>query len=108
MDEASVERRVDEVSRLLWSHAGGIELEGVDEDGQVRVRFTGMCTGCPFRPVTMATTVRPALAEIGGVTEVHASGVRVSEHAARRLAAVSTAWWGELKRRTRADNSHSG
>jgi Fe-S cluster biogenesis protein NfuA len=108
MDEAAVERRVGEVSRLLWSHAGGIELEALDPEGRVRIRFTGICTGCPFRPVTMATTIRPALAEIPGVTEVEGAGVRVSEHAARRLAAVSTAWWGELSSRTRSDGDHPG
>jgi Fe-S cluster biogenesis protein NfuA len=103
MDPAAVERRVEEVSRLLWSHAGGIELDGLEADGQVRVRFTGMCTGCPFRPVTLATTIRPALAEVDAVREVEAAGVRVSEHAARRLAELSTAWWTGLGSRRRPD-----
>jgi Fe-S cluster biogenesis protein NfuA len=108
LDEAAVARRIEEVSRLLWSHAGGIELDGLDQDGRVRIQFTGMCTGCPFRPVTLAATIRPALAEIPGVTEVEAAGVRVSEHAARRLAAASTAWWGELKSRTERGHDDSG
>jgi Fe-S cluster biogenesis protein NfuA len=98
MDQRPVERRVSEVSRLLGAHAGGIELERLDEQGRVGIRFTGMCTGCLFRPVTLATTIRPALLEVDGVTGVEAAGVRVSEHAARRLAAVSTPWWGDLSR----------
>jgi Fe-S cluster biogenesis protein NfuA len=97
-DQRPVERRVSEVSRLLGAHAGGIELERLDEQGRVGVRFTGMCTGCLFRPVTLATTIRPALLEVDGVTGVEAAGVRVSEHAARRLAAVSIPWWGDLSR----------
>ena len=108
MDRAAVERRVEEVSRLMWSHAGGIELDRLDEDGRVRVRFTGMCTGCPFRPVTMATTIRPALAEVDGVREVEATGVRVSEHAARRLAEVSTGWWASLGGQGRPEAAPEG
>jgi Fe-S cluster biogenesis protein NfuA len=96
MSEVDVTRRVEEVSSVLGAHAGGIELEDLDAEGRVRVRFTGMCTGCLFRPVTLATTIRPALLEIEGVTSIEAAGVRVSEHAARRLAAVSVPWWNDL------------
>jgi Fe-S cluster biogenesis protein NfuA len=105
MDEQGVRRRVVEISRVLGAHAGGIELDGCEESGRVRVRFTGMCTGCLFRPVTLATTIRPALLEVDGVREVEAAGVRVSEHAQRRLAQVSVGWWAELgmgRRRERA------
>jgi Fe-S cluster biogenesis protein NfuA len=96
VNEVGVQRRVEEISRVLAAHAGGIELEDLDDEGRVRVRFTGMCTGCLFRPVTMATTIRPALLEVAGVTAIEAAGVRVSEHAARRLAAVSVPWWDDL------------
>jgi Fe-S cluster biogenesis protein NfuA len=98
MDQRPVERRVSEISRLLGAHAGGLELERLDEQGRVGIRFTGMCTGCLFRPVTLATTIRPALLEVDGVTGVEAVGVRVSAHAARRLAAVSIPWWSDLSR----------
>jgi Fe-S cluster biogenesis protein NfuA len=108
VDDGPVQRRVGEVSRLLGAHAGGIELERLDEQGRVGVRFTGMCTGCLFRPVTLATTIRPALLEVDGVTSVEAAGVRVSEHAARRLAAVSVPWWGDLSRRGAARGTSSG
>jgi Fe-S cluster biogenesis protein NfuA len=105
MDEAAVAHRVSEVSRLLGAHAGGIELEQLDEEGRVRIRFTGMCTGCLFRPVTMATTIRPALLEVDGVRGVEATGVRISEHAARRLAEASIPWWVDLKGRANSGST---
>jgi Fe-S cluster biogenesis protein NfuA len=99
-----VERRTRELSRLLTMHAGGVELDQFGDDGQVRVRFTGMCTGCPFRPVTMATTVRPALLALDGVTGVEAAGLRISEEAERRLADDLEAWWSRAAaRRERSD-----
>lgn len=94
MTDPAIEQRVRDVSQLLTMHAGGVELEHVDDDGRVRVRFTGMCTGCLYRPVTMAATVRPALLEIDGVSAVEAAGSRVSEEAERRLAEdLGGGWW---------------
>jgi Fe-S cluster biogenesis protein NfuA len=82
---AAVERRAADVSRLLRTHAGGIEVVDVSGDGVVRLRFTGMCTGCMYRPVTMAATIRPALLALDGVSAVEAEGCRVSEAAEQRL-----------------------
>jgi Fe-S cluster biogenesis protein NfuA len=86
IDRAALERRIDEVCRLMSAHAGAIELVEVSATGAVRVRFTGMCVGCVLRPLTMRGTVVPALSEIHGVTAVHADGTRISEEAAARLA----------------------
>jgi Fe-S cluster biogenesis protein NfuA len=86
MDAAAVAARVEELSRLMRTHAGGLDLESVAPDGTVRVRFTGMCTGCTFRPLTMVGTVRPALTAVAGVTRVEAAGARISEEAEERLA----------------------
>lgn len=80
-----IEARVAELSARIAAHAGGLELDHVAADGTVTVRFTGMCTGCPYRPLTMAGTVRPALLAIDGVTRVEAVGSRISEEAERRL-----------------------
>jgi Fe-S cluster biogenesis protein NfuA len=85
VDRPALEARVALVSRFISQHAGGVEIASVGQRGDVHLQFTGMCMGCPYRPVTMAATVRPALMEIDGVTEVHAVGSRVSEHAERRM-----------------------
>jgi len=86
IDRAALERRIEEVCRLMSAHAGAIELIDVSAGGTVRVRFTGMCVGCTLRPLTMRATVLPALSAIAGVTAVHADGTRISEEAAARLA----------------------
>jgi Fe-S cluster biogenesis protein NfuA len=70
----------------LAGHFGSIEIVDVSVDGTVRIRFLGMCTHCPLRPVTLAATVRRALLEVKGITRVEAIGVRISAEAEERLA----------------------
>jgi Fe-S cluster biogenesis protein NfuA len=85
-DPGALDQRISELSKFISNHAGGIELSQVTGGGEIEVKFTGMCAGCPYRPVTMASTVRPALMEIDGVTSVRAVGSRISEQAEKRLA----------------------
>jgi hypothetical protein len=47
-----------------------------------------MCTGCHLRPLTTATTVRPALLALPGVEAVEIEGSRISAEAEARLAAA--------------------
>jgi Fe-S cluster biogenesis protein NfuA len=86
IDDAALARRIEEICRVMSAHAGAIELVEVSAAGAVRVRFTGMCAGCMFRPLTMRGTIAPALEEIPGVSAVHADGARISEESAARLA----------------------
>ena len=85
IDRAALAARVDQVATVMGAHAGAIELLEVSDAGAVRVRFTGMCTGCMFRPLTMKGTVEPALLEVPGVTAVEAAGTRISAEAAARM-----------------------
>lgn len=80
-----VEAALAAIAPALAAHAGGVELAGLD-GGAVRLRFTGMCTGCPLRPLTTHSTIRPALARVPGVTSVEVEGSRVSAEAEARLA----------------------
>jgi Fe-S cluster biogenesis protein NfuA len=85
LDRAVLQQRIDDVCRVMSAHAGAIELLDVSPLGAVRVRFTGMCAGCWFRPLTMRGTIEPALSAVPGVTAVTADGARISEEAAERL-----------------------
>jgi Fe-S cluster biogenesis protein NfuA len=85
VDRDALRARIDQVSAAIGAHAGAIELLEVSAAGVVRVRFTGMCTGCLFRPLTMMGTVEPALLEVPGVTAVEAAGTRISAEAAARM-----------------------
>jgi hypothetical protein len=51
-------------------------------------RHAFSCTGCPLRPVTTASTIRPALLELDGVTAVEIEGSRISAEAEARIAAA--------------------
>jgi len=84
---AAVLSRLEELRPVLGAHAGGVELVEVNR-GVVRLRFTGMCTGCHLRPLTTASTIRPALLALDGVTSVEIEGSRISAEAEARLAAA--------------------
>lgn len=81
-----IEQRMDQLRRLLEMHGGGIELVELTPNGTARLRFTGMCTGCIARPLTTATTVRPLLHGVDGITAVEIEGSRISKEAEDRLA----------------------
>lgn len=84
--DAALESVVAEIDSALRAHAGGIDLVDKSEDGTATMRFTGMCAGCPMRPLTTAATVRPALLSVEGVTRVEIDGSSISEYAEQRLA----------------------
>ena len=85
IDKTDLDAVVHAVSLRLRSHGGGIELTAVSDTGDVSVRFTGMCCGCPYKALTWRGTVYPMLSQIVGVTTVDAPGIRISEEAEERL-----------------------
>ena len=51
-----------EINPVLANHGGGCHI--VDyEDGVVRIKFEGGCSGCPSRQFTLLNAVTPALKE---------------------------------------------
>jgi Fe-S cluster biogenesis protein NfuA len=83
----AIEARLEALRPVLDAHAGGVELLEV-RGGVVRLRFTGMCAGCHLRPLTTASTIRPALLELDEVAAVEIEGSRISAEAEARLAAA--------------------
>ncbi len=88
VDRARLDRRVESLNTLIQSHAGGLQVVGLAADGCVTVRYTGMCAGCDYRPLTTAGTVKPALLDVQGVTRVRVLGARVSDEATRSIESV--------------------
>jgi Fe-S cluster biogenesis protein NfuA len=83
--QVRVEDRLDDLRRLLRTHAGSIDLLELSPDGVVRVRLTGLCQACPLKPVTTLGTVRPVLMSVEGVEAVEVEGANISKEAEARL-----------------------
>lgn len=74
--ETRVQRALEKVRPYLGSHAGGVELLGVDEAGVVRLRLEGSCHGCPSSTVTVKLAIERAIEEAAPeVTRVEVEGV---------------------------------
>ncbi|GAB4674029.1 NifU family protein [Mycobacterium avium] len=93
-DQELVERTICELNRALRSHGGGVEQVGDVQDGVLRLRMTGLCAGCLYRPLTTIGTLKPFIAERLGI-DVEVAGARISDEAQRRvLAALSRSYEG--------------
>jgi Fe-S cluster biogenesis protein NfuA len=88
VDPVLLARRIESLNVLIRSHAGEIELANVSAEGVVSLRYTGMCAGCDYRPMTTLGTVEPALHDLPGVSKVEILGVRLSEEAMTRIEAT--------------------
>ncbi|MBA2519426.1 MAG: NifU family protein [Chloroflexia bacterium] len=77
--ETRVHQALEKVRPYLGSHAGGVELLGVDDGGVVRLRLEGSCHGCPSSTVTVKLAIERAIAEAAPeVTRVDVDGVTAS------------------------------
>jgi Fe-S cluster biogenesis protein NfuA len=69
--EQRVQAALDKVRPYLGSHAGDVELVGLDDEGVVHLRLAGSCDGCPSSLVTAKVAiegaVRSAAPEVTGV-----------------------------------------
>lgn len=60
-----------EVQAYARSHGGTIALMGVSQEGEVRVRLSGTCRGCPMSAITLKLGVEQRLRIlVPGVTRV--------------------------------------
>ena len=66
-----VRSAMGEVQAYARSHGGTIDLLGVSDDGDVRVRFRGTCHGCPLSAVTLKVGIEERLKTlVPGVRQV--------------------------------------
>ena len=89
VDRTRLEARARLVSRMLAPHGGGVEVIDAGADGTVRLAFTGLCTACWMRPITLENVVGPAFRDLDGVADVQVDGVRISAAAQQRLSQAS-------------------
>jgi Fe-S cluster biogenesis protein NfuA len=57
----NVEKVIDEIRPMLQADGGDIELVDVSDDGIVKVRLRGACSGCPGAAMTLKMGVERML-----------------------------------------------
>jgi Fe-S cluster biogenesis protein NfuA/nitrite reductase/ring-hydroxylating ferredoxin subunit len=74
--EERVRQALDSVRPYLGSHAGGVELLGIDDDAVVHLALRGSCDGCGASAVTVKLAIERAIEEAAPeVTAVQVAGV---------------------------------
>jgi len=74
MLKEKVERVLGKVRPMLQRDGGNVELVDVQDDGIVKVRLTGACSGCPMSTMTLKNaieeTIKNEIPEIRSVEQV--------------------------------------
>ncbi len=66
-----VETVINELRPMLQADGGDVELVEVDENGTVKVRLQGACSGCPHAAMTLKQGIEARIKEaIPEVSEV--------------------------------------
>ena len=69
-----VEEVLGKVRPLLQRAGGDVELVDVQDDGVVKVKLTGACSGCPMSTMTLKNaieeTIKKEIPEIKSVEQV--------------------------------------
>jgi Fe-S cluster biogenesis protein NfuA/nitrite reductase/ring-hydroxylating ferredoxin subunit len=74
--EVRVHEALEKVRPYLGSHAGGVKLVGIDEEGVVHLTLEGSCHGCPSSTITVKMAIERAIEEAAPeVTRVDVEGV---------------------------------
>lgn len=61
--QEKVEKALVKVRSFLQADGGDVELVEVTEEGVVRVKLTGACSGCPMASMTLKTGIERILKE---------------------------------------------
>jgi len=66
-----VEKYIDKIRPSLQADGGDVELVEVTEDGIVKVKLLGACSGCPMSTLTIKNGIERTLKDnVDGVKEV--------------------------------------
>ena len=61
--QEKVEKALVKVRSFLQADGGDVELVEITEEGVVRVKLTGACSGCPMASITLKTGIEKTLKE---------------------------------------------
>lgn len=61
---AAVKEAMTDVQAYARSHGGEIRLVSVSDDGDVRIKLTGTCKGCPMSTITIKLGVEDVLRKL--------------------------------------------
>jgi len=74
--EERINAALDSVRPYLGSHAGGVEVIGVDDDGVLQLRLQGSCDGCSSSAETVRVAIENAVLEAAPeIVAVQAEGM---------------------------------
>jgi len=59
-----VKQAMVDVQAYARSHGGEIQLLGVSEEGDVKIKFSGACRGCPMSGLTLKHGIESQLREL--------------------------------------------
>lgn len=59
-----VKSAMQDVQAYARSHGGQIHLIGVSEEGDVKIRLTGACNGCPMSDLTLKRGIEEQLKQV--------------------------------------------
>ena len=66
-----VEEVLQKVRPMLQRDGGDVELVDVQDDGIVKVRLTGACSGCPMSTMTLKNAIEETIKkEVPGIKSV--------------------------------------
>ncbi|MFO7965192.1 MAG: NifU family protein [Desulfobacterales bacterium] len=66
-----ITKALQQIRPMLQADGGDVELVDIDENGTVKVRLQGACSGCPMSQMTLKNGIERFLKqEVPGVTSV--------------------------------------
>ena len=92
---------LERVRPYLGSHAGGVELLGVDDEGIAHLQLQGSCDGCPSSALTVTNAIEDAIlqaapdvvaVEVDGMVEPSPSLLQIAPFAPHEIALTADPW----------------